>query len=74
MDFRSSAPIYTQVVEQIRGQVLAGRLKPGDQLPTVRQLAAEVCVQAAALYRYARTGEVGLGFEADTMRLAFASK
>lgn len=31
-------------------------------------------IYAAALYRYAKTGEVGLGFEADTMRLAFAPR
>ena len=31
-------------------------------------------IYSAALYRYATTGEVGLGFEADTMRLAFAAK
>jgi GntR family transcriptional regulator len=44
VDFRSPAPIYAQIVEQIQQQVLSGQLKPGDQLPTVRQLAAELRV------------------------------
>jgi GntR family transcriptional regulator len=35
-------PIYIQIVEQIRHLVASGQLNPGDQLPTVRQLAAEL--------------------------------
>lgn len=44
IDFRSEAPITTQIVEQIRNRVLGGELKPGDQLPTVRQLATDLRV------------------------------
>lgn len=44
IDFRSSQPIYMQIVEQIRQMVAQGELKPGDQLPTVRQLAADLRV------------------------------
>ena len=42
VDLRSDVPIYIQIVEQIRHLVATGQLKPGDQLPTVRQLAAEL--------------------------------
>lgn len=42
LDARSRVPIFTQVVEQVKGMVSAGVLKPGDQLPTVRQLAADL--------------------------------
>ena len=42
LDFRSGAPIYTQIVEQVKQQVVSGELKPGDQLPTVRALAQEL--------------------------------
>ena len=42
VDLRSDVPIYIQIVEQIRHLVASGQLKPGDQLPTVRQLAAEL--------------------------------
>ncbi|HSV86202.1 MAG TPA: GntR family transcriptional regulator [Levilinea sp.] len=44
LNFRANMPIYLQIVEQIGGLLLSGELKPGDQLPTVRQLAAELDV------------------------------
>jgi GntR family transcriptional regulator len=44
LDFRSGIPIYTQIVEQVKQQVVSGELKPGDQLPTVRALALELRV------------------------------
>src|SRR3990170_3182451 len=44
LDFRSGTPIYTQIVEQVKQQVISGELKPGDQLPTVRALALELRV------------------------------
>ena len=44
IDFRSGLPIYTQIVNQIQAQIMAGVLKPGDQLPTVRALAEDLRV------------------------------
>jgi GntR family transcriptional regulator len=44
IDFRSGLPIYTQIVNQVQAQVAGGKLKPGDQLPTVRALAEELRV------------------------------
>ena len=44
LDFHSGLPIYTQIVNQIQSQMANGRLKPGDQLPTVRALAQELRV------------------------------
>jgi GntR family transcriptional regulator len=35
----SNIPLYNQIKEQIRGQVYAGILKSGDQLPTIKELA-----------------------------------
>ncbi|NKB89228.1 MAG: GntR family transcriptional regulator [Acidobacteria bacterium] len=40
IDPRQSVPIYAQVVEQVRSLVLSGGLKPGDRMPSVRDLAA----------------------------------
>ncbi len=37
-------PIFRQVVDQIRGQVAAGRLAVGDAVPSVRALARELVV------------------------------
>ena len=44
LDFHSGLPIYIQIVNQIQSQLANGRLKPGDQLPTVRALAQELRV------------------------------
>jgi GntR family transcriptional regulator len=39
---RSGVPLYVQLVEQIKRAVQVGILRPGDSLPTVRRLAAEL--------------------------------
>lgn len=39
---RSGVPLYVQLVEQIKRAVQVGILRPGDALPTVRRLAAEL--------------------------------
>jgi GntR family transcriptional regulator len=44
IDFRSGIPIYTQIVEQVKQQLVSGMLELGDQLPTVRALALELRV------------------------------
>jgi GntR family transcriptional regulator len=55
LDPRSREPIYTQIVEQVQHLVAARRLKPGDQLPTVRQLAADLRVNFNTVARAYRT-------------------
>ncbi len=37
-------PIYRQIVDQVKAALAAGRLKPGDKLPTHRDLAKELVV------------------------------
>jgi GntR family transcriptional regulator len=44
LDFRSHTPIYVQLVERIKNLIATDVLEPGAQLPTVRQLAAELRV------------------------------
>lgn len=61
LDFRSGVPIYTQIVEQIQDRVWSGMLRPGDQLPTVRQLASELRVNFNTVARaYRILDEAGL--------------
>jgi GntR family transcriptional regulator len=61
IDFRTGSPIYIQIVEQIRRQVISGELKPDDQLPTVRQLASELRVNFNTIARaYRILDESGL--------------
>lgn len=47
----SKLPIYIQVEEQIRSLIAAGQLRPGDQLPTIRELAAELRVNYNTIAR-----------------------
>jgi GntR family transcriptional regulator len=61
LDFRSGTPIYTQIVEQVKQQVISGQLKPGDQLPTVRALALELRVNFNTVARaYRQLDEAGI--------------
>ncbi len=46
IDPRDTRPIYEQIIDNIKEQVIKGSLKPGDQLPSVRQLAAMLTVNA----------------------------
>ena len=42
VDFESGVPIYVQLVDRIKQMVASGQLQPGQQLPTMRQLAADL--------------------------------
>jgi GntR family transcriptional regulator len=38
----SGVPIYRQIIEQVNRMVISGYLKPGDELPSVRQVASDL--------------------------------
>lgn len=42
INFTTRTPIYIQIMEQVKHKIATGDLDPGDQLPTVRQLAADL--------------------------------
>ena len=46
IDPRDPTPIYAQLDRAIRVAIATGKLQPGDQLPTVRQLAVDLRVNA----------------------------
>lgn len=51
----SGVPIYRQLMDQIRLLVASGRLKPGERLPSVRQVAADLQVNMMTVSKaYAR--------------------
>lgn len=61
LDFGSNDPIYAQIVDQVRHQLTTGELVPGDQLPTVRQLASELRINFNTIARaYRLLDEAGL--------------
>jgi GntR family transcriptional regulator len=51
IDARDKTPIYTQLERGLRAAMATGRLRPGDQLPTVRQLAVELKINANTVAR-----------------------
>jgi GntR family transcriptional regulator len=51
LDFRGHNPIYLQLVDRIKHLVATGILNPGDQLPTVRKMAAELSVNFNTIAR-----------------------
>jgi GntR family transcriptional regulator len=51
IDPRDRTPIYAQLERALRAAVATGRLQPGDQLPTVRQLAVDLSVNANTVAR-----------------------
>src|SRR4051812_19349159 len=51
IDSRDPTPIYAQLERGLRAAIATGRLRPGDQLPTVRQLAVELMVNANTVAR-----------------------
>jgi len=61
VDFRSGIPIYIQIMEQIKVRIASGQLKPGDQLPTVRQMATDLRVNFNTVARaYRLLDEAGV--------------
>ena len=61
IDPQDRTPIYAQLERGLRAAMATGRLGPGDQLPTVRQLAVELSVNANTVARvYAELERAGV--------------
>ncbi|MCA9230663.1 MAG: GntR family transcriptional regulator [Planctomycetales bacterium] len=50
-DTTSRTPIYRQLIDQARTAVARGQLRPGDRLPSVRQLSRELVVNPNTVAR-----------------------
>ena len=53
IDYNSSQPIYQQVIEQIKLTIVNGGLKPGERMPSIRELAKTLKINpttAAKIY------------------------
>jgi DNA-binding transcriptional regulator YhcF (GntR family) len=58
LDLHSGVPVYRQIIDQVTGGMAAGALKPGDQLPTVRQLAVDLTINPNTVVRAYRELEI----------------
>lgn len=50
-NFNSDAPIYSQLIDQIKAAIVAGEFLPGERLPSVRDMAAEAGVNPNTMQR-----------------------
>ena len=69
----SGEPIYQQLIRQITHAITSGALKPGDRLPTIRQLAAEQVVNPNTVARAYRELERDGLVEAGPRRGTFVN-
>jgi GntR family transcriptional regulator len=61
IDPRDPTPIYAQLERGLRAAIATSRLRAGDQLPTVRQLAVDLQVNANTIARvYAELERAGV--------------
>lgn len=51
IDLTTHTPIYLQVMNRVKHAIATGELEPGDQLPTVRRLAADLRVNFNTIAR-----------------------
>jgi len=59
--FQSGIPLYEQIAHQVLELIESGKLAPGDQLPTTRELAVKLGVNfntVARAYRMLDRGEI----------------
>lgn len=49
--FDNNLPIYIQLVEQIKIYIISGKIKPGERLPSVRELSLMVKVNPNTMQR-----------------------
>lgn len=50
-EFQASKPIYMQIVDKINQQIVRKELKPGDKLPSVREMAVQSGVNPNTIQR-----------------------
>ena len=54
--FSNDAPIYAQLIEQIKVGIVSGAFPPGERLPSVRDLATEAGVNPKTMIETAKRG------------------
>jgi GntR family transcriptional regulator len=51
LDGGSGVPPYLQVAQQVRQAIVAGVLRPGDQLPTVKEVVAVLAINPNTVFK-----------------------
>src|ERR1700693_4058058 len=58
LDLHSGVPVYRQIIDQVLGWMATGAVQPGDQLPTVRQVAVDLAINPNTVQRAYREMEI----------------
>ena len=58
LDYRDNRPIYSQITDGFREQILSGILQTGDKLPSVRELAGSLAINPNTIQRAYRELEM----------------
>lgn len=58
LDSACGVPIYRQIIDQVLAGIASGALRPGAQLPTVRQVAVDLAVNPNTVVRAYRELEI----------------
>src|ERR1700753_313786 len=82
LDMHSGVPLYRQLIDQVQAAIAAGLLVPGDQLPTVRQVAVDLEINPNTVMRAYREMEIrgmvdtqqGMGTFVAARRLELSAK
>ncbi len=63
LNLKSGVPIFEQIKEQLKRQILLGVWQPGEQLPSVRALASELGINPNTIQRsYSELEREGLTY------------
>lgn len=66
-DLDSDRPVFAQLVERIQMDIVSGHYRPGERLPSVRELAAEAAVNPNTMQRaFAQLEQMGLVYTKRT--------
>jgi GntR family transcriptional regulator len=58
LDMQTGVPVYRQIIDQVHSARASGAVRPGDQLPTVRQLAVDLSINPNTVVRAYRELEL----------------
>ena len=58
LDYRDARPIYLQICDGYRQQILSGILQQGDRMPSVRELATQLTINPNTIQRAYRELEL----------------
>lgn len=51
IEFDNNLPIYLQIMTYLKKEIIIGNLKPGDKIPSVRELASELQINPNTVQR-----------------------